>query len=654
MCAAPSLRTRAGGAGAILDEQGPARRGGRQGCIAGSRRELAARVVPARRPACSASAGWPTSAARPSARMVALVATLAALAALGRDAFVALPDVKPITAMALVVGYALGPLAGLHRRRARDARLEHRCSGRAPTRPGRWRPGGWSDSPAPRSGGSAGAGSAACGLALACALAALAAKEVMNVYTWTIGAIHTPAAFLAVAGAGASLRRHRHGRELLFGLAFGPELARLLARVAGAHGGELGGAGTPGAASTPAAARISRPPQAGLRSLAPRAAWSRRSWPERSCANGGRAAASTSRMRAWTSRARSPTWPAPRTPTAASAAARGQSSSELYSAWAAIGLAAAGRDPPSLRAADARCSTRCAREAGSLQGAGDVERTILALHAVRRVGALARRAAIRSRGCCAARPRRLVRRTGQPDRVRHLRAAGRRLRAGELGGIAQRRRLARRQQDARRRLRLRPARRQQRRRRHGRGRCRRSSMRAHGQRAAVARAVAYLARAQNPDGGFPQEPGGESNAQSTAWAVQGLVAAGATPGRSRAEAAARRSATWRAWSRRDGSVRYSRTGAQTPVWVTAQALDRARRASPSRSRRSRRDRADRWRGGSALRHRLVRAPTQTGARPRPRVPAVGLPPRRRAQEATPQRARSVSTPSRTWPVSSSV
>ena len=38
--------------------------------------------------------------------------TLAAVAALGRDAFVALPDVKPITAMTLVVGYALGPLPG--------------------------------------------------------------------------------------------------------------------------------------------------------------------------------------------------------------------------------------------------------------------------------------------------------------------------------------------------------------------------------------------------------------------------------------------------------------------------------------------------------------------------------------------------------------
>ncbi len=57
--------------------------------------------------------GWLAYERRqPSARMVAVVGTLAAVAALGRDAFVALPDVKPITAMALVVGYALGPLPG--------------------------------------------------------------------------------------------------------------------------------------------------------------------------------------------------------------------------------------------------------------------------------------------------------------------------------------------------------------------------------------------------------------------------------------------------------------------------------------------------------------------------------------------------------------
>src|SRR5436305_6548027 len=46
--------------------------------------------------------------ARPDARVVALVATLAALAALGRIAFAALPNVKPTTDIVLISGYALG------------------------------------------------------------------------------------------------------------------------------------------------------------------------------------------------------------------------------------------------------------------------------------------------------------------------------------------------------------------------------------------------------------------------------------------------------------------------------------------------------------------------------------------------------------------
>src|SRR5947199_7353845 len=46
--------------------------------------------------------------ARPDARIVALVGTLAAFAALGRIAFVALPNVKPTTDIVLIAGYALG------------------------------------------------------------------------------------------------------------------------------------------------------------------------------------------------------------------------------------------------------------------------------------------------------------------------------------------------------------------------------------------------------------------------------------------------------------------------------------------------------------------------------------------------------------------
>src|SRR5437588_12644392 len=49
---------------------------------------------------------------RPDARIVALVATLAAFAALGRVAFAAVPNVKPTTDIVLVSGYALGGAPG--------------------------------------------------------------------------------------------------------------------------------------------------------------------------------------------------------------------------------------------------------------------------------------------------------------------------------------------------------------------------------------------------------------------------------------------------------------------------------------------------------------------------------------------------------------
>ncbi len=53
----------------------------------------------------------------------------------------------------------------------------------------------------------------------------------MNAYTWTIGASHTPAAFLATAGGALPFDVTDTVASLLFGLAFAPELARLLARM---------------------------------------------------------------------------------------------------------------------------------------------------------------------------------------------------------------------------------------------------------------------------------------------------------------------------------------------------------------------------------------------------------------------------------------
>jgi len=167
---------------------------------------------------------------RPSARMAAVVAVMSALAALGRDAFVALPDVKPITAMTFVAGYALGPLPGFTVG-ALGMLVSNFMLGQGPYTP--WQMAAW---------GVVGLGGAALArlrrrrvgrvaLALACALAALVAQEVMDVYTWTLGAAHTPAAFAAVAGQALPYDVTGVVASFLFGLAFAPELARVLARV---------------------------------------------------------------------------------------------------------------------------------------------------------------------------------------------------------------------------------------------------------------------------------------------------------------------------------------------------------------------------------------------------------------------------------------
>ena len=79
-------------------------------------------------------------------------------------------------------------------------------------------------------------------------------------------------------------------------------------------------------------------------------------------------------------------------------------------------------------------------------------------------------------------------------------------------------------------------------------------------------------RRQGSDGGFPLQPGGPSNAQSTAWAIQGLLAAGRDPDAVRRRGSRSPLAYLESLVTAGGAVRYSRTSAQTPVWVTAQAL----------------------------------------------------------------------------------
>jgi prenyltransferase beta subunit len=81
----------------------------------------------------------------------------------------------------------------------------------------------------------------------------------------------------------------------------------------------------------------------------------------------------------------------------------------------------------------------------------------------------------------------------------------------------------------------------------------------------IRRALDYLRTTRNEDGGFAILKGRESDAQSTSWAVQAFVAA--------AERIPRGAFAYlRGLRRSDGSYRYSARYAVTPVWVTAQVV----------------------------------------------------------------------------------
>ncbi len=83
--------------------------------------------------------------------------------------------------------------------------------------------------------------------------------------------------------------------------------------------------------------------------------------------------------------------------------------------------------------------------------------------------------------------------------------------------------------------------------------------------------LSYLRKHQRANGGFALGASGSVNSQSTAWAVQGMIAVGADPatinsgGSSALDYLAARQAD-------DGHYRYSESSDQTPVWVTGQVL----------------------------------------------------------------------------------
>ncbi|MFI4984861.1 MAG: prenyltransferase/squalene oxidase repeat-containing protein [Solirubrobacterales bacterium] len=520
---------------------------------------------------------WWYERSRPSSKEVALVATMAALSALGRDAFAALPDVKPTTTMVLICGYAFGGGPGFAVG-AVGALASNIFLGQGSWTP--WQMLAW---------GAVGVAGSMLGrvlrrralprltLALLCALAAEMFNLLIDLYSWSQGGAHTLSAYGAWIVSGLSFDATHVVASFLFGLTFGPALLRMLVRARSRleivwqpiPAAPLAIAATlvvvAGVFVGPGAARAASPAAASSAAASPAAASGVAATPARAPATGAEASIArldVARETAFLAGAQNAD--------GGFGAARGQSSSELYSGWAAMGLAASGRDPLSVRR-DGRTVLDALRgEASSLNGAGDLERTILALHAC---GASVH---LLAGGDPVAELLRSRERDGSFGHLTNitafavfaLRAAG--YSSGKPVVRAAGRWLARQQNSD-----------------GGFGFATRGGGSDVDDTAAalqalvdagsspgfaVNRAASFLIGAQNPDGGYPQQRGGDSNAQSTAWAIQGLLAAGRNVGAVRREGSRSPLGYLESLISPDGSVRYSRIGTQTPVWVTAQAL----------------------------------------------------------------------------------
>jgi len=474
--------------------------------------------------ALAAGFGW-YERTRPDARIVALVATLAAFAALGRIAFAALPNVKPTTDIVLVSGYALGAgpgfvvgaLAGL---------VSNFFFGQGPWTP--WQMAGWGAT------GLIGAGLAVLTrgrirrwpLAIVCAVVGFAFTVLQDLGDWVTYSDHSGGALGVYVGKGLGFDTVHAAGCLVFALAFGPALLRSITRFA-----------------TRLQVRWVAPsgvvaPVALVLALA---AGGTGAWLAGEPGSAGAGASPTSYLLS------------AQNADGGLGGARGEASSPLYSGWAALGLAAEGVNPQRVVKDGHSLAAYIESGGGGGSDPGSLERTILALRAAglpvaAQLGAL--RGKIGSDGSV----------SGQTNltafAVLALRAAGVGPSSVTLGWL-------RRQQD-------------------GDGGFNFASaggasdvddtgavLEALGgpDGRVTARAVGFIERQQGRDGGFPSQGGSESNAQSTAWAIQGLLAAGADGG-----SVDRALEYLSSLIAPDGHVRYSRSSDQSPVWVTGEAL----------------------------------------------------------------------------------
>ena len=485
---------------------------------------------------------------RPDARIVALVGTLAAFAALGRIAFAAVPNVKPTTDIVLIAGYALGgapgfavgALAGL---------TSNFFFGQGPWTP--WQMAAW---------GATGVLGALLAwgmrkrtreplfarpmgrwpLAIVCCAAGFAFTVIQDVGDWVSFSDHSLGQLGVYVGQGLGFDAVHAAGCLAFALALGPALTRSIQRfarrievtwlpaermvapllVAAVALGALGGHGAPAraaAATSPASVT-----------------------------------AAAANYLLGSENADGGFGPAPR-----------QRSDQLYAGWAALGLASAGHDLNQL--GDAQGLMDYIRAGAGTHDPGALERTILV---VRAAGQSAR--SFGGRDLIAALQSRFRGDGSISGQVNLTAFAVLALRSDGVGAPARTLRWLVHQQgsdggfgfaggggssdvdDT--------------------GATLEALAGDHAAASAISRAVGYLRGQQERDGGFPSQPGLSSNAQSTAWAIQGLDAAGVSPASLHRGGAISPLAYLDSLVGSDGAVRYSRGVTQTPVWVTGEAL----------------------------------------------------------------------------------
>ena len=491
---------------------------------------------------------------KPDARIVALVGTLAAFGALGRIAFAAIPNVKPTGDIVLIAGFALGGAPG-YVVGAVAALTSNFFFGQGPWTP--WQMAGWGLT------GVAGALLARgtrgrigrVSLAATCFVLGFAFTALQDVGDWVNYSDHSLAQLGVYVSQGLGFDLLYACGCFAFALAFGPVLIRALRRFRKRlHVTWLPTTG----ASTAAMVSIAVALGVGLASVQP------------------------ARALAATSAKRYPSNPveylfAAENRDGGVGMAPGQASSPMVSAWQTMALAASGMDPfAPAKAGGSGAVAYLVATVGQDTEPGSIERTIIAISMARQRFPLAPNAAgtaVRASDVggvnLVARLEREFQADGSIEAqcnltafgILALRAAGAKVPTRAVAWLAH-------QQD------------------HDGGfnystggavsdvddtGAVLEALAGTGHQAIVRRAVSFIRAQQNPDGGFPADAGEASNAQSTAFAVQGLIAVGVSPesvrrGRSRTPIGYLRSLI-----RPDGAVDYARRVVQTPVWVTAQA-----------------------------------------------------------------------------------